>query len=85
MISKAAGRNLKKLRKLLSEKQFGRLDKKIQDLANDPRPPGCEDLEGTAKGYRIRDGDYRVLYAVDDDKKLVKVARIRDRRDVYKH
>lgn len=82
-ISKAAGRDLKRLQKLLDSDRFSRIDEKIRDLAQDPRPPGCEPLEGG--GYRIRDGDYRIVYAVDDTTRTVKVARVRDRKDVYRH
>ena len=43
---------------------------KIQLLANNPRPNGCEKLSGAEK-YRIRQGDYRILYEIDDSTKLV--------------
>ena len=85
LVSKAARRDLKRLHKTLSKKQFARLDSKIQSLANNPRPPGCEDMEGMLNAYRVRDGNYRIIYVVDDDAKEVKVGRVRDRKDVYRH
>jgi mRNA interferase RelE/StbE len=56
--------------------------RKIQDLANDPRPTGCEKLS-TLERYRIRQGWYRLLYSVDDDAKSVLIVKIAHRREVY--
>jgi mRNA interferase RelE/StbE len=55
----------------------------IDALANDPRPTGTTRLAGR-DDYRVRVGDYRIIYAVDDDERLVVVARIAHRRDVYR-
>jgi mRNA interferase RelE/StbE len=55
----------------------------IDALADDPRPSGCAKLAGR-DDYRIRVGDYRVVYAVDDDKRVVLIARIAHRREVYR-
>ena len=55
----------------------------IDALAANPRPVGCVKLAGR-DDYRIRVGDYRVVYAVDDDERLVLVARIAHRREVYR-
>ena len=60
-----------------------RIVTKIQSLASDPRPPGAEKLSGQEK-YRLRQGDYRVLYSVDDSRKLVVIVKIGHRRDVYR-
>lgn len=51
-------------------------------LAQDPRPPGARALQGRP-GLRVRVGDYRILYTVDDDVLLVVVVRLGHRRDVY--
>jgi len=51
-------------------------------LAHDPRPPGARALQGRA-GLRVRVGDYRIIYAVEDDVLLVVVVRLGHRRDVY--
>ena len=56
---------------------------RIQSLADDPRPPGCEKLTGR-EWFRIRQGWYRVLYSVDDGARVVLVVKIGHRRDVYR-
>ena len=56
---------------------------KISALAANPRPPGSEKLAGDEK-YRIRHGDYRVLYEIDDDRVVVTVVRIAHRREAYR-
>jgi len=55
---------------------------RIRSLADDPRPPGSLKLSGEEK-YRIRPGDYRILYEIEDDVLIVVVVRIGHRRDVY--
>lgn len=60
----------------------GRIAEVIDDLAKNPRPPGSKKLTGY-EGYRVRKGDYRVLYTVDDKKRLVRIYRIGHRREVY--
>ncbi|MFC2171808.1 type II toxin-antitoxin system RelE/ParE family toxin [Acidobacteriota bacterium] len=76
----AAKRNLKRLPK---EVQI-RVSKRISQLRSDPRPPGAEKLEGAEQTYRIRIGDYRVLYEIHKKKVLIVIIRIRHRGDVYK-
>lgn len=56
---------------------------KIQTLAADPRPPGYEKLSGQER-YRLRQGDYRVVYAIDDAEHTVLVVKIGNRRDIYR-
>jgi len=56
---------------------------KIRRLAKEPRPDGCEKLSGYDK-YRLRQGDHRVLYSVDDSEQSVTVIKIGHRRDVYR-
>ncbi len=51
-------------------------------LAQDPRPPGARALQGRP-GLRVRVGDYRIIYTVEDDVLLVVVVRLGHRRDVY--
>lgn len=60
-----------------------RIARRIQGLASDPRPPGCEKLTGDDR-YRVRQGDYRVVYGVDDVERQVLVVKIGNRRDVYR-
>ena len=67
----------------LPKKDRKRLVSKIQGLAAEPRPPGVEKLSGQEK-YRRRQGDYRLLYAVDDADAAVVIVKIGHRRDVYR-
>jgi mRNA interferase RelE/StbE len=53
-------------------------------LAESPRPPGCSALSGEENTYRVRVGDYRVLYEVHDRVLVVHVIRVGHRRDVYR-
>ena len=62
----------------------GRILKRIEALRREPRPPGCKKLEGTDNLWRIRIGDWRVVYAVDDARYLVEISVIRHRREVYR-
>jgi mRNA interferase RelE/StbE len=67
----------------LSDILIARLVPKIEGLAANPRPSGCRKLRGYKDLWRIRIGDYRVVYIIDDDRKTVSVTRIAHRRDVY--
>jgi mRNA interferase RelE/StbE len=62
---------------------FTRIDRKIHGLAENSRPPGCKKLKGYRDQWRIRVGDWRVVYIVDDAAKRVSVTRIAHRREVY--
>jgi len=61
-----------------------RIGNAIRALAADPRPPGCKKLTGATDYFRIRVGDYRVLYEVRDRDVLVLVIKIGHRREVYR-
>ncbi len=63
---------------------IARIAPRIENLAVNPRPPGCKKLKGGDKEWRIRVGDYRVVYTIDDARTLVEVMRIRHRSAVYK-
>jgi mRNA interferase RelE/StbE len=67
----------------LPRKDRKRLVARIQQLALDPRPHGAEKLSGEEK-YRLRQGNCRVLYSVDDAEPTVLVVKIGHRRDVYR-
>jgi mRNA interferase RelE/StbE len=67
----------------LSDSLIARLAPKIDALAADPRPSGCWKLHGYKDLWRIRTGDYRVVYIIDDDRKMVSVTRVAHRRQVY--
>lgn len=64
-------------------KDRGRIVGRIQALAQDPRPPGAEKLSGQER-YRVRQGDYRILYEIEDDVLRVMLVKIGHRRDVYR-
>jgi mRNA interferase RelE/StbE len=61
-----------------------RIAEAIDALADNPRPPGCKKLVGEENTYRIRVGDYRVVYEIEDERVTVWVIRVRHRKDAYK-
>jgi mRNA interferase RelE/StbE len=61
-----------------------RVWQKLLNLELEPRPLGCIKLEGEPDAYRIRIGDYRVIYLIDDSQKTVEVIRIAHRREIYR-
>lgn len=61
-----------------------RLVSRIQALASNPRPPGSEKLAGHADRYRVRQGDYRVVYSIDDAEQIVLIVKVGHRREVYR-
>jgi mRNA interferase RelE/StbE len=61
-----------------------RILRRIEALALTPRPDGCRKLQGATNLWRIRVGDYRVLYALDDIQKIVDVIAVRHRSDAYR-
>jgi mRNA interferase RelE/StbE len=61
-----------------------RLVAAIEALAVDPRPTGCEKLADAAEAYRIRQGDYRAVYAIDDKARVVVIVKVGHRREVYR-
>ena len=67
----------------IPQSDFKRVTDAIRKLAQDPRPPGCKQLTGR-NAWRIRAGDYRVLYEVRDAQLVVIVVRVGHRRDVYR-
>jgi mRNA interferase RelE/StbE len=76
----SAERALRKLPRLLQL----RLARRIDNLAVDPRPSGCEKLAGLADLYRVRVGDYRIVYSVTDEVLLVLIITIGHRGNVYR-
>lgn len=60
-----------------------RIVTRMEGLQTEPRPPGCEKLSGEEK-YRLRQGDYRILYEIIDRELIVTVVKIGNRRDVYR-
>jgi mRNA interferase RelE/StbE len=60
-----------------------RLSRKIDQLAQDPRPPGTKRLRGKREYLRLRSGNYRVIYTVEDDRQMVLVVKVGHRREIY--
>ena len=77
-----ARRALKSLARL-PRKEQQRIRAAIDLLADTPRPPGCVAMVGESSAYRVRVGDYRIVYEVHDRTLLIQVVRIGHRRSVY--
>ena len=60
-----------------------RIVARARGLAHNPRPPGNEKLSGQER-YRIRQGDYRIVYAINDEARIVEIVKIGHRREVYR-
>ena len=67
----------------LPAKVVARVIPRLEALAEAPRPPGCKKLKGGDREWRIRVGDYRAVYEIDDAAQTVDVTRIAHRREVY--
>ncbi len=73
-------------------KELKRLDKKIipriissvESLAANPFPPGVRKIQGAEKTYRIRTGNYRIIYEIIQERIVIVILRVRHRRDAYK-
>jgi len=67
----------------LDKKVFTQIKNRIISLASNPRPSGC--LKLTAEeGYRIKSGNYRILYRIDDKNKIIYIYRIKHRKESYR-
>ena len=79
VVKKSAERELRALPK----QDLRRVTERLQSLSHNPRPPGGEKLSGHDQ-YRIRQGDYRIVYAIDDAAHVVTLVKIGHRREVYR-
>ena len=79
-LAPAAERQLKRLQKPTQDRIF----KRLLTLEFNPRPHGVKKLKGEPNLYRIRDGDYRIVYQVKDKALIVLVVNIGDRKDIYR-
>ena len=80
LIEKAAERDLKKL----PAADFERIIPHLKDLAEDARPAGSRKISGSEHDWRIRVGTYRIIYELNEKEKIVKILRVRHRREVYR-
>ena len=80
LIKRCAERDLRRLPRVL----FERVNERILSLRDDPRPHGVRKLSGALEGWRVRVGDYRILYQIDDEAQTVTIVRVRHRREVYR-
>jgi len=79
MIRKSAANELGRI----PQKPLRRIVERIHSLGEEPRPQGSEKLS-VRERYRIRQGDYRVIYAVDDDLRTVEIVKIGHRGEIYR-
>ena len=80
MIAAAARRQVAKL----GQSEQRRIDAKIRSLAENPRRPGVEKLTDAGDQYRVRVGQNRIVYAIDDKARIVTVKAVRGRDDIYR-
>jgi len=77
-------RSARKELEALDASPVGRIFPKIEALAREPRPRGCRKLHGGEDLWRIRIGDYRVIYAMYDEEQVVDVITVRHRSEAYR-
>lgn len=80
-ITPAADRDLEKLKSRIRRQDFERLRNAVRNLAEEPRPQGVRKIRGAEKAYRIRVGNYRVVYDVYDSDNLVLILQIARRSE----
>lgn len=74
---------VKEIERIDGKKDRQRVVQRIQELAENPRPEGCEKLARQER-YRLRQGSYRIVHAVDDDQRTVLIVKVGHRKDVYR-
>jgi len=79
-LTKAAAKDLAAVPK----KSLQHIDTTIRSLANNPRPHGAIKLQGSDDLYRIRKGDFRIIYKIEDEALIVTVVRVGNRKNVYR-
>jgi mRNA interferase RelE/StbE len=75
---------VKEIELIAQKKDRQRIVSRIQSLAENPRPNGCEKLSGQHDKYRVREGNYRIIYSIEDSALLVYVVKVGHRKDVYR-
>jgi mRNA interferase RelE/StbE len=81
LIKKSAA---KELEAIAGKKDRARITQRILALSENPRPAGVEKLSGTTEKYRIRQGNFRILYEIQDNVLIVYIVQIGDRKEVYR-
>ena len=79
-LERRAERDLKKI----SSPLFDKILYKIKSLRKNPRPTNCKKITDSKSDYRIRIGDYRVIYEIRDKEKEIRIMRVRNRKEVYR-
>jgi mRNA interferase RelE/StbE len=74
----------KEIENIRTQKDRRRIVKRIHGLSEDPQPRGCEKLSGQDR-YRVRQGNYRIVYSIEDDKLLIHIIKVGDRKNVYRN
>lgn len=75
----------KELGKIDDQKLLNRLIEAIDELQDDPRPPGCKPLKGEHKGkYRISVGKWRIIYQIKDKELIIAIIKVGARKDIYR-
>lgn len=77
-------RQAEKAFRRLPREILGRVDRLLLSLADEPRPAGCKKLRGYENLYRLRVGDWRLIYAIEDDELVVLVIEIAPRGEAYR-
>jgi len=81
LIKPSAG---KEIEAIGAKKDRQRIVARIRALANEPRPVGCDKLAGAAGRFRVRQGQFRIVYAIDDASRTVEIVKVGHRREVYR-
>lgn len=76
----SAKKELRKLEKAI----ISRIIRVVEDLPLDPHPTGCRKLQGSEHLYRVRVGDYRVVYSVENEVLLIEIIRVGHRKEIYR-
>lgn len=77
-------RSARKELESLPDRFIERILPRIENLADSPRPVGCRKLSGEQNLWRLRIGDYRVIYSVDDHQRIIDIVAVRHRKDAYR-
>ena len=79
-LERGAERDLKRL----SAHDFRRIITLIKALAENPRPSGCRKITGSKSDWRLRIGEHRIIYEIDERPKAIRILRVRHRREAYR-